>query len=65
MVKSVKQKNQFKKFKGPVTVAVIGAGAVGKEMVRILQQRKFPMKELRVLARSARKLEIDGREYEV
>ena len=61
----MKQKNQFKKFKSPVTVAVIGAGAVGKEMVRILHQRKFPMKELRFLARSARKLEIDGREYEV
>ncbi len=56
---------KIKKFKGPVTVAVVGAGAVGKEMIRILVQRKFPMKELRVLARSARTLDVDGKQYEV
>ncbi|HMU95473.1 MAG TPA: aspartate-semialdehyde dehydrogenase [Elusimicrobiota bacterium] len=46
-------------------VAVVGAGAVGVQMVRILNQRKFPVEELRVLARSARTLDIDGRSYAV
>jgi aspartate-semialdehyde dehydrogenase len=46
-------------------VAVVGAGAVGVEMIRILNQRKFPAEELRVLARSARDLEIDGKSYAV
>jgi aspartate-semialdehyde dehydrogenase len=59
------KKNGFKKFKGPVTVAVVGAGAVGKEMIRILEERNFPMKELRVLARSERILEVKGKKYEV
>lgn len=46
-------------------VAVVGAGAVGEEMVRVLRARSFPMSELVILARSARKQEIDGTEYEV
>lgn len=56
-------KKAFKKFQGPVTVAVVGAGAVGVEMIKILEQRKFPIKELRVLARSARTLEVNGKSY--
>lgn len=51
----------MKKYK----VAVVGAGAVGVEMVRILNQRNFPLEELRVLARSARTLEVDGKPYQV
>jgi len=46
-------------------VAVVGAGAVGEEMVRVLRQRSFPMSELVILARSTRKQEIDGVEYDV
>jgi len=46
-------------------VAVVGAGAVGEEMVKVLRQRKFPMSELKVLARSARKQVIDGEEFDV
>jgi aspartate-semialdehyde dehydrogenase len=46
-------------------VAVVGAGAVGVEMVRILHERNFPLKELRILARSDRQMEIDGRTYAV
>jgi aspartate-semialdehyde dehydrogenase len=34
-------------------------------MVRILEQRRFPMKELRLLARSSRDVEIDGDRYSV
>ncbi len=46
-------------------VAVVGAGAVGVEMVRILRERRFPVKELRILARSDRQMEIDGETYAV
>lgn len=46
-------------------VAVVGAGAVGEEMIRVLRQRSFPMSELLVLARSQRKQTIDGVEYDV
>jgi aspartate-semialdehyde dehydrogenase len=35
------------------TIAVVGAtGAVGREMIEILEERKFPIKELRLLASS-------------
>lgn len=46
-------------------VAVVGVGAVGIEMLRVLRQRNFPFGELRVLARSARETEIDGQAYAV
>lgn len=61
----MKIKQGLKKFSPPVNVAVVGAGAVGKEMIRILDERKFPCKELRVLARSSRSLEINGKTYDV
>lgn len=48
-----------------LTVAVVGVGAVGKELVRVLRQRRFPVKELRLLARTARELEVDGERYPV
>ncbi len=51
----------MKKYK----VAVVGAGAVGIQMIRILVQRKFPLDELRILARSSRTIEIDGQKYAV
>src|SRR5438552_3596070 len=47
------------------TVAVVGVGAVGEEMLRVLKQRRFPAKEIRVLARSARDIQIDGDTYSV
>lgn len=46
-------------------VAVVGVGAVGQEMVRVLRQRRFPVRELRLLARSDREIEIDGQRYPV
>jgi len=46
-------------------VAVVGVGAVGVEMLRILKQRKFPIKELKVLARSSREVRVDGSSYHV
>jgi aspartate-semialdehyde dehydrogenase len=43
-MKMLRQKDQY-------VVAVVGAtGAVGNEMVEILQERKFPVKELRLFA---------------
>lgn len=46
-------------------VAVIGVGAVGIEMLRVLKQRNFPIGHLRVFARSSRDIEVDGRPYSV
>ena len=46
-------------------VAVIGVGAVGIEMLRVLRQRNFPVNGLKVCARSAREIEVDGQKYSV
>ena len=46
-------------------VAVIGAGVVGIEMLRVLKQRKFPINNLKVFARSARDINVDGDTYSV
>src|ERR687895_2063857 len=47
------------------TVAVVGAGLVGERLVAELRRREFPMKELRVLARSARTAVLAGEKFEV
>ena len=53
----------------PLTVAVVGAtGVVGRTMIQILNEREFPVGELRLLAsaRSAgRTISIDGRTVEI
>ena len=46
-------------------VAVVGVGAVGEEMLRVLYQRQFPVNELRVFARSSREIFVDNRKYAV
>lgn len=46
-------------------VAVVGVGAVGEEMLRVLKQRQFPVGELRVFARSSREITVDGDKYSV
>ncbi len=46
-------------------VAVVGVGAVGREMLRVLRQRKFPVKNLCVFARSSRDINVDGVVYNV
>lgn len=46
-------------------LAVIGVGAVGIEMLRVLRQRNFPVGALKVFARSARDIEVDGQKYAV
>lgn len=50
---------------GRYNVAVVGAGAVGEEMLNVLAQRNFPVNELKVLARSAREISVGGRSYDV
>jgi aspartate-semialdehyde dehydrogenase len=47
------------------TVAVVGAGLVGERLVAELKGRDFPLKELRVLARSARRAVLAGETFEV
>ncbi|MDQ3589721.1 MAG: aspartate-semialdehyde dehydrogenase [Actinomycetota bacterium] len=47
------------------TVAVVGAGLVGECLVAELRRRDFPLKELRVLARSARRAVLAGETFEV
>ena len=55
--------------RSPLTVAVVGAtGVVGRTMIQILNEREFPVGELRLLAsgRSAgRTVSIDGRTLEI
>ncbi|OGX14934.1 MAG: aspartate-semialdehyde dehydrogenase [Omnitrophica WOR_2 bacterium RBG_13_41_10] len=51
--------------KSKYNVAVVGVGAVGIEMLRVLKQRNFPIESLRVFARSARELSVDGQNYKV
>jgi aspartate-semialdehyde dehydrogenase len=51
--------------KSKYNVAVIGAGVVGVEMLRVLKQRNFPVNQLKVFARSARNMEVDGDVYAV
>jgi len=46
-------------------VAVVGVGAVGIQMLRCLRARNFPIKELRVFARSSRDIQVDGITYKV
>jgi aspartate-semialdehyde dehydrogenase len=46
-------------------VCVVGIGAVGTEMVRLLKKRNFPVKSLTILARSEREEVIDGIPYPV
>lgn len=46
-------------------VVVVGIGAVGAEMVRLLRTRRFPMRSLKVLARRPRTEMIDGEPVEV
>jgi aspartate-semialdehyde dehydrogenase len=46
-------------------VCVVGIGAVGTEMIRLLKKRNFPVQSLVILARSERTEIIDGESYPV
>lgn len=53
----------------PVTVAILGAtGRVGQELLKVLDERKFPLKELRLLASARSKdltIEFQGKKIPV
>lgn len=46
-------------------VAIVGVGAVGTELVRLLIERKFPFSSIVILARTEREMNIDGFPYQV
>lgn len=46
-------------------VGIVGIGAVGTELVKVLRQRKFPVAEIRVLARRERDEVIAGEKLHV
>lgn len=46
-------------------IAVVGVGAVGIEMLKVLNERSLPIAEIKVFARSERDIEVDGRIYSV
>jgi aspartate-semialdehyde dehydrogenase len=47
------------------SVGVVGAGMVGEHLVEVLERRGFPLRELRIMATSARNQEIAGRVRDV
>ena len=53
------------KRKSKYSVCVVGVGAVGIEMLRVLRQRRFPIENLKVFARSARDIDVDGRKVSI
>jgi len=46
-------------------VGIVGIGAVGAEMIKVLRQRDFPVEEIRVMARSERDEVINGETFRV
>jgi len=46
-------------------IGIVGIGAVGSELIKILRERKFPAEEIRVMARSDRDEEIVGETFRV
>ncbi len=51
----------MKKYK----VGIVGIGAVGTEMVKLLRERDFPCEEIRIMARSEREEEVAGETFHV
>jgi aspartate-semialdehyde dehydrogenase len=46
-------------------VGLVGIGAVGTEMIKVLRQRGFPASEIRIMARSARSEQVAGETFQV
>jgi aspartate-semialdehyde dehydrogenase len=47
------------------SVVLVGIGLVGTRILQVLREREFPVGSIKVLARSTRTENIDGRDYEV
>ena len=41
-------------------VGLVGIGAVGTEMIKVIRERDFPAEEIRIMARSERDQEVAG-----
>ncbi len=46
-------------------IGIVGVGAVGTEMIRLLRRRSFPASQITILARSEREEIIDGETWQV
>lgn len=46
-------------------VGLVGIGAVGAEMIKVLRERNFPAEEIRIMARSEREEKVAGEEFHV
>ncbi|MBC7327377.1 aspartate-semialdehyde dehydrogenase [bacterium] len=46
-------------------IAVVGVGAVGEELLKVLSKSTLPIKDLKVLARTSRPIEVEGKIYTV
>mmetsp|Transcript_12575 Transcript_12575/g.16511 ORF Transcript_12575/g.16511 Transcript_12575/m.16511 type:complete len:362 (+) Transcript_12575:42-1127(+) len=71
-VPSLKQKNQFSMVLSPpptdlkpLKVGIVGKGAVGIEIIGVLQERNFPISELHVYARANEVLDTQFGQFEV
>ncbi|RKY36174.1 MAG: aspartate-semialdehyde dehydrogenase, partial [Candidatus Omnitrophota bacterium] len=51
--------------KSKYNLAVVGVGAVGIEMLRVIAEHKFPVEQLCVFARTEREITVDGQCYQV
>jgi aspartate-semialdehyde dehydrogenase len=47
------------------SVGLVGIGAVGTEMIKVLRQRKFPAREIRIMATRERDEEVAGETFHV
>jgi aspartate-semialdehyde dehydrogenase len=50
---------------GGYSVAIVGVGAVGEEMLKVIGERHFPASSVRVLARTARTIIVGNKAYQV
>jgi len=53
------------KKKKAYNVAVVGVGAVGKAMLKVLSVREFPIRNLKVFARTAREINVEWATFNV
>jgi len=48
---------------GSYNIAIVGVGAVGEEMLKVIDERHFPAKSVRVLARTPRTITVKNKQY--
>jgi len=53
------------KKKMPYNVAVVGIGAVGKMILKVLRTRNFPIRNLKILGRTSREIDVEWGKYNV